>query len=130
MKPNWLSREVAAKGPHLILCLSPKELAAACADVGAPAQEWPDSNARTITIDRAEHEPVCIVALTVGMDDNTGIQIASILIHEAVHVWQEHIRHIGEDEPSSEMEAYGIQNISYTLMEEFSRRVCTNKSNG
>jgi len=123
MKTKWLCREVAARGPHLVLCLSPKELATACADVGAPHQEWPSSIAQTITLDWPDRDPVCIVALRAGLGDHTGIQIAGILVHEAVHVWQEYIHHIGEDRPSSEMEAYGIQNISYTLMEEFLRRI-------
>ena len=127
MKTNWLSREVAAQGPHLVLCLSPKELADACADVGAPPQDWPQSNATTITIDQPGQDPVCIVVLTIGQDEYTGVEIAGILIHEAVHVWQEYLRSIGENEPSSEMEAYGIQNISYTLMQEFSRRVAKGK---
>lgn len=41
--------------------------------------------------------------------------IHGVLVHEAVHVWQEHIKIIGERWPSAEFEAYGIEAISYKL---------------
>ena len=52
----------------------------------------------------------------------TPLQAAAILTHEAVHIWQNFKRHIGEDNPSSEFEAYAIQNITQTLLEEYERQ--------
>lgn len=57
----------------------------------------------------------CVVAIgpTAGL---TGVQIAALLVHEAVHIWQAICRQIGEHAPSSEFAAYSLQQISGQLM--------------
>ena len=45
--------------------------------------------------------------------------INAIIIHESVHVWQEIREMMYEKEPSSEFEAYSIQQIASNLMSEF-----------
>lgn len=42
-------------------------------------------------------------------------QVYSILVHEAVHIWQHIKEHIGEKEPSKEFEAHSIQRIAQNL---------------
>lgn len=49
-------------------------------------------------------------------------EIFTLLVHEAVHVWQITREFLGEDKPSSEFEAYAIQNISHRLIDEFDRQ--------
>lgn len=49
------------------------------------------------------------------------IQIHSLLLHEAVHIWQKVRTLMGESEPSSEFEAYSIQRIAQDLFEMFDR---------
>ena len=46
-------------------------------------------------------------------------EVNAIIVHEAVHVWQEIREMMCEKEPSSEFEAYSIQKISLDLMSEF-----------
>ncbi|SPL69152.1 hypothetical protein [Acinetobacter stercoris] len=45
------------------------------------------------------------------------IQIHGLLLHEAVHIWQEVKLLMGENDPSVEFEAYSIQSISQDLFE-------------
>lgn len=47
------------------------------------------------------------------------IQIHGLLLHEAVHIWQEVIQLMGEEKPSTEFEAYSIQAIAQDLFEMF-----------
>lgn len=49
-------------------------------------------------------------------------QYNSMLVHEAIHIWQEMCGIIGEKYPSQEFEAYCVQQISQNLMYEFSQR--------
>lgn len=45
------------------------------------------------------------------------IEIHGLLLHEAVHIWQQVRKRMGEREPSTEFEAYSIQTISQDLFE-------------
>ena len=51
------------------------------------------------------------------------MEVAGLLIHEAVHVWQGYARDLGEDNPGDEQEAYAIQSIAQELLAEFARRM-------
>lgn len=68
--------------------------------------------------DRAACALVCIR----GWEGKDPIVVAGLLVHEAVHLWQEVCANLGEDHPSVEFEAYGIQWISQQLMWEFQRQ--------
>lgn len=46
-------------------------------------------------------------------------QIHCLLVHEAVHVWQESMAEINENNPSEEFEAYSIQQISQNLIDAY-----------
>lgn len=42
-------------------------------------------------------------------------QVLALLAHEATHIWQDFVEHIGEENPSSEFEAYALQSITQAL---------------
>ncbi|MEL7086832.1 MAG: hypothetical protein AAGL98_00070 [Planctomycetota bacterium] len=60
-----------------------------------------------------------VAIVTVG-DFSPG-ETVGILAHEAVHVWQDIRDGIGEKEPSSELEAYGVQSIASDLFSAYER---------
>jgi hypothetical protein len=68
-------------------------------------------------------ELACIVCIRVDQaKQQDPIIVASLLTHEAVHVWQNTRRKIGGD-TGDEMEAYAIQNISQTLFEAYKKAI-------
>lgn len=63
---------------------------------------------------------ICIVTVRDGLElDHNALEVACLLTHEAVHVWQELTEKIGEEAPSAEFEAYSIQAISQELIHAF-----------
>lgn len=128
-KPNWLDRRVSAPGPYLALVLSQGEFDAAMrhcrVQEGRPFVNA-GAHATTHCLDNGRGDLACVV----GLSDTSGrdpIEVAGLLVHEAVHVWQQHCESIGEDNPAAEQEAYGIQAIAQELMAEYSRRIGARK---
>ncbi|RKE36650.1 hypothetical protein B0G76_2852 [Paraburkholderia sp. BL23I1N1] len=62
-------------------------------------------------------ESVAIVCVDMErMRGTDGIQLACMLVHECVHIFQNICKHWGEEAPSAEFEAYAIQRLSQQLM--------------
>ncbi len=126
MKPKWLDRRIACPGPYLILVLNQKEMDEALRHCnlppGSPFLSTARAHATTHHFLNNKGEAAAIVALgdTAG---RSGIEIAGLLVHEAVHVWQEYCDNIGERCPAREQEAYAIQTIAQELMAEYTRRI-------
>lgn len=121
---RWLDRRIAAPGPYLTLCLSEVEFHHALFKLKAHERpEWisQGANATTHHLHNADGHVTCIVCLRED-GKHTGVQVAAMLVHEAVHVWQEYCDGIGEKQPGREQEAYGVQSIAQALMGEYARR--------
>lgn len=125
MKVRWLDRRIARPGPWLTLCLSEAEFRAAIATLKAPSiPRWVNHGASATqhTFEHETHGTVAIVCLG-DFTSRSAIEIAGLLVHEAVHVWQQYCEDIGERRPGKEQEAYGIQAIAQELMAEYARRL-------
>lgn len=126
MKTKWLDRRIAAPGPYLALCLSEVEYLAAmrhCRIMNPP--DWmvnDHTQARAHFLSTPKNEQAAIVCMR-HWQGRDPIEVAGLLVHEAVHIWQEYAGWIGERFPGAEQEAYAIQAISQELMAEFARRV-------
>lgn len=66
--------------------------------------------------DRNGFTYVMVCADPEKMEGKDGAEIASVLVHEAVHVYQECLEYLGEKKPGREFEAYSIQTISEQLL--------------
>lgn len=124
-KTRWLDRRIAAAGPYLTLCLSADDFRAAIAPLKTPAvPRWLNSGAgaTTHTFEHHRNGIVCVVCIG-DFEGRSPIEVAGLLVHEAVHVWQHYCDEIGEHTPGSEQEAYAIQSIAQELMAEFARRM-------
>lgn len=123
MKPRWLDRRIACPGPYIVLCLSEDEYLPIVKKLKSPViPPWCPSDAATHTFQHEKHGTVCIVCMR-DWEGRDPVEVAGMLVHEAVHVWQHYAEDIGEDSPGREQEAYAIQAISQELMAEFARRM-------
>jgi hypothetical protein len=66
----------------------------------------------TLFQDTKNKTRTCIVTVAV----QPPFQIVGLLSHEAMHVWRDIREGIGEESPSSEFEAYAMQNIFEELL--------------
>lgn len=104
------------------VCVSEDSFHSTLKKMKIPIGQWPKflnsmhADATAHFFNETENNQRCVVVCIKPRDDISGIQIASLLIHEAVHIWQEHCRNIGEQYPSDEMMAYAIQSIAQNLM--------------
>lgn len=125
-KFEWLDRRIAHPGPFLTLCLSEEEFNAALDDLGIRDRpNWiktPQADATTHHLISSKYERACVVCMKDPQGRNA-IEVAGLLVHEAVHVWQDYCDRIGESSPGIEQEAYAIQAISQELMAEYARRL-------
>lgn len=69
-------------------------------------------------VDYYDNGKHCIVQLG-EVAGRSLLQVHSLLLHEAVHVWQRVKALMGEKEPSIEFEAYSIQRIALDLFSTF-----------
>ena len=125
MKHEWLERTLLA-APHFTLCTTEKMFHEALEDLKIKPEKAPqwigdNADARTHRYDNEKGNRCCIVCIPHDLK-RTGIQIAALLVHEAVHVWQDARDYYNERFPSSELEAYSIQAISQELMQEYARQ--------
>lgn len=125
MKNRWLDRRIAAPGPFLTLCLHESELHETLRRMKARGSaEWVPHGKGAVVhhLTSPSGKASCIVCLD-GWQGRNPLEIAGLIVHESVHVWQRYCDDIGEHSPGREQEAYAIQAIAQELMEEFSRRL-------
>jgi hypothetical protein len=123
MKVEWLDRALTTCAYYYCLCTSEKQFVAELDRIKLPAwkqHQWisPDMHATTHHFVHAG-KPLAMVCIAPD-PTRTGIQIAALLVHEAVHIWQRHAAYIGShNDHGDEEEAYAIQNIAQNLMESY-----------
>jgi len=117
---RWLPRTLISS-PHLTLCLNEKEYIQAvrhCKINEHPPWVSELSDATT-HIWQNDKRTVTIVCIRPRKDR---AEAYGILVHEAVHVWQQAMKDLNESAPGEEVEAVGIQGIAQQLIEEYMRR--------
>jgi len=96
---------------YIGFCPSEKAWKHAMKRMGMPNEPYPTTDGRVTSFMR-EGKCSCIMTLGDGCEKRVNpVQIAAVIAHEAVHVKQEICRHIGEESPSIEFEAYAVQAI-------------------
>lgn len=124
-KYKWLDRRIARPGPYLTLCLSQDEFDDVLTKLKVRdrplfVNHGADATAHHLFTEKGGHTTVVCLS---GHEQRSPIEVAGMLVHEAVHVWQEYCDTIGEKAPGREQEAYAVQAISQELMAEYARRM-------
>jgi hypothetical protein len=124
---TWLERKLL-QGGYLAFVTSQDEYARALKELKLEYKSdyvpngWP---ACTHAFACEDGSLACIVGLDLGRcAEEDPIDVAALLVHEAVHVWQNTESRAGKLGCfGDEGEAYAIQNISTALMTEYARRI-------
>lgn len=69
------------------------------------------SAGRCTTLINTETGDLCILIAIKHWDTKDAAAVAGLVAHEAVHAFDFMCDHIGEDKPSSEFKAYGVQSF-------------------
>lgn len=117
-KIEWCDRNIM-RGPYFVLCLTEAEWTEAFDHLEAPKDqrpEWVHEGGGRSSSCFGPKGLACVVGLNLEPEDHRSPLAFGLLVHEAVHVFQEWMVDIGEEKPSAEFMAYSIQHISTELM--------------
>lgn len=127
---RWCSRDLFVTPIYYALVVSEAAYYEECASSKISRMEagtWlkhEDSHATTTFLADADGDLFAIVSLNLAKaQGRTGVQIAGLLVHEAVHIFQRTCDRIGEVSPGSEFQAYAIQRIAQELMGQYIAQV-------
>ena len=119
---TWVNRTLIQLPFHLGLSTSEADYHKKLRYLKIPVKDWPPflktatSDATTQFFNDGDGK-LCVVICFGPRGRLSKAQIAALICHEAVHVWQEVMLDWGEEKPSTEFMAYGIQSITQTLLE-------------
>jgi hypothetical protein len=114
----WIDNILIRASTFIGLCTSQKQFDNTLKALEQQPRAWiktAHSDATTHFTQDQKGRNITIVCIRTS-DSVEPIQLAAMLVHEAVHIFQWYCAHIGEQYPSDEFEAYSIQSISQELM--------------
>lgn len=121
---QWLDRSLVESPYHFGLCRSEKAFHKELKRLKVPREQWPNfmgSDVANATVHFFEESggKLCAIVCIGSTEGRTLVQVYGLLVHEAVHIWQEVRDTLGERTPSAEFEAYSVQSIAQSLMEAY-----------
>jgi hypothetical protein len=122
---KWMDRAVFVSPIFYALCTTEKAFYSQLRKMKIPKENWPPflpqgADACTHMMETEKHAAAIVCMQKERGQTKRGYY--SLLVHESVHVWQRIREDINEDRPSSEFEAYSIQQISLNLMEAWDKQ--------
>lgn len=121
-KIDWRDRALMIAPVYYGLCLTEEAYFSELKRQGIPEREWDDfilnwhSSATAHHFENRKEGKYMVIVCLGSTKGRTREQVYALLVHEAVHVWQQIKRLLGEDCPGVEQEAYSIQAIAQELM--------------
>lgn len=121
-KIKWLDMPKSHPSPYVTLCKTQKEFDKALKKLKHPTERFVPQGANAVVhiYKDTGGSALCIVCIDLAgaCKKKHRNQIYSILVHEAVHIWQIVKEEMHEEKPSVEFEAYTIQWIAQQLFYE------------
>lgn len=136
MRPAWLDRNLMVCRVHYTLCITEQAFRRELKRLDVAAGDQPHFAAHNgASTSHGKYAANGNAWAIVTLDHADAIkrkvrpiQIAALLVHEAVHIWQKHAALIGSwNDHGDEDEAYAIQSISQNLMFEYVRQTTKGK---
>lgn len=127
IKPRWLDRALVISSHYLTLCTTERGYRKVLKHLKIPKESRPafvindHSHASVHFFCGPQGKQAAVVCIR-DFDGKDTEAVQALIVHEAVHIWQEIREHYGEKEPSSEFEAYAIQALTLNLLTEFNRQ--------
>jgi hypothetical protein len=100
----------------MALCLTDKDFQKILKTNDLPSLEFPTQGSTTFV------ESLCFVCINESAMDCV-LAAYGLLVHESVHVWQHACTVIGERKAGEEIEAYSIQSIAQTLIDDYNKQM-------
>lgn len=120
---RWLDRTLLVSCYDMCLCLTQKSFDKVMRSLGeAPSAYLREGSDATVHFVNAKEKQTAVVCLG-SLKKKTGAQVQALVVHEALHIWQEFKRAMGEETVGDETEAYCVQALVQTLLTEYERQV-------
>ncbi len=124
MSVKWLNRTLVVSPYHYALCTNEEDFHKELKRMKVPRAEWlpfllPHADACAHFFEETDGAGLSAIVCIGNTKGKHLSQITGLLVHEAVHIWQEIRRNLSEEHPSSEFEAYSIQSISQYLIDAY-----------
>jgi len=128
MATEWVDRCLIKNPYYVAVCLSERDFRKSMKKMGiTDIPQWINEGADA-TVHTFENQKVgthqsrlCAIVCLTNFEDRTPEEVIGLIVHEAVHIWQEAKISLGEKYPSSEFMAYSIQNITMNLIEGYNK---------
>lgn len=123
MTRRWCDNALIRGRLYYRLCVSEKDFDIIRKRFPGYTHQWVSKDALASTHMMESGERRAIVVCVGDVAKLSPIKVASLIVHESVHVWQAQCEYMAEASPGDEIEAYAIEQISMNLMEQYAEHL-------
>lgn len=124
-KSKWLDRRLIELPCYYRLVLTEKDFKSELKRMKMNHVDYiknPQSHAVCQFFEGKDGKRIVLVCLREGMKFSA-VEIYGLLVHEAVHIFQDWCEHVGENSVGKETQAYAIQSISQELILSYNQQM-------
>ncbi len=120
----WINRSMVTSPYHIGLCRSEKSFKKELCRLKVPKHQRPEwltsgKDGKCHFFDKIKDHSLCCIVCISDKCKPSKSQVVGLLVHEAMHIWDDIVDELNEKYPSSEFKAYSVQNITQRLLEAY-----------